>query len=282
MFTIIENNKKDIFFIGDIHGEFNAIGHWIKENNLSNCILIFCGDFGLGFSSVQGDIIQLTKQNKVCEEFDVDCYAFRGNHDNPIYFDDKQPLIELSKIHTISDYTIIKTPEHNILCVGGAVSVDRFNRIGIYRENVASLMLRKGYTKEKAEERAKKYWWEDEQFVYSESTVDEIKKAGFNIDTVATHGAPSFCQPLTKPGSIGWSRFDIDLIGDLEKEREDFTKLLTHLKENGNNVTNWFYGHYHMHNTEVIDGTCYHALDMGRLGREKSGVGGFFDMKQLH
>ena len=49
MFEIIETNKSEIYAIGDIHGEFKSIANWIKTKDLSNCALIFCGDFGLGF-----------------------------------------------------------------------------------------------------------------------------------------------------------------------------------------------------------------------------------------
>lgn len=52
MFTVIATDKTDVFFIGDIHGEFKAIGTQIKQHDLMNCVLVFCGDFGLGFSSI--------------------------------------------------------------------------------------------------------------------------------------------------------------------------------------------------------------------------------------
>ena len=49
---IINSDKETIFAIGDIHGEFAAIANWIKTNDLRDCAIIFCGDFGLGFESV--------------------------------------------------------------------------------------------------------------------------------------------------------------------------------------------------------------------------------------
>lgn len=281
MFYIEESDKKDIFFIGDIHGEFKAIKNWVKSNGLHDCILIFCGDFGLGFHSTQHELSMLTKSNEICRENNVECYAIRGNHDDPAYYNTDIAPIKFSNIKTLSDYTIIQTPEHNILCIGGAVSVDRVNRQAMYEHDITVLITQKHYTYKKAKEKAKLYWWDNEAFKYDETILNEINKAGFKIDIVATHSAPSFCQPTTNPKSIGWTRLDRDLEKDLIEERNDFTKLYDYLNQQGNVITNWFYGHYHMHNIDIIGGTKFTALDMGRTSKTGGGPGGFFDMAEL-
>ena len=281
MFTVIETEKKSTFFIGDIHGEFKAIKKWIKSNKLSNCNLVFCGDFGFGFTSIQENIKTLTKTEKVCIENDVDCFILRGNHDDPSYFNRETPIFEFKKIHLLSDYTVIQTPEHNILCIGGAVSVDRVNRIAAYEHDIEVLMKRRHYKLETARRKAKLYWWPDEVFVYSSQIVDELKKANIKIDTVATHSAPDFCQPLTNPKAIGWTRLDRELENDLYEERKSFTELYKHLIANGNTIINWFYGHYHAHYFEIIEGTKFYGLDMGRMKKGMGGVGGNFDMSEL-
>jgi len=281
MFNIIETDKNNVFFIGDIHGEFKSIKNWIKTNELSDCIIIFCGDFGFGFSSPQHESSELLSSNKVCHEKNIECYVLRGNHDNPEYYNTSIPLVSLSNIKTVSDYTIIRTPEHNILCVGGAVSVDRFNRQAMYEYEISNLIVYKHYTYKKAKEKAKLYWWENERFVYNDVIINEIEKSGYKIDVVATHSAPDFCQPQTNPKSIGWIRLDTELEKDLIEERKDFTKLYEHLISNGNNITNWFYGHYHIHNVEIINNTKFTALDMGRSSKTGGSVGGCFDMAEL-
>ena len=83
MFNLIESDKKSIFFIGDVHGEFKVIGNWVKNFDLSDCAIVFCGDFGLGFSSIQHERSELLKSDDICEERNVDCYMIRGNHDDP-------------------------------------------------------------------------------------------------------------------------------------------------------------------------------------------------------
>ena len=121
MFEIIETNKSEIYAIGDIHGEFKSIANWIKTKDLSKCALIFCGDFGLGFCGIQKEHNDLLRAQKLCEERDIDCYAIRGNHDDPEYYNGTSKQLDLSRFKTVSDYTVIKSPEHNILCLGGAV-----------------------------------------------------------------------------------------------------------------------------------------------------------------
>ena len=47
----------------------------------------------------------------------------RGNHDDPSYFNKEK--IKHERCRTIPDYSIIQACGHNILCIGGAVSIDR-------------------------------------------------------------------------------------------------------------------------------------------------------------
>lgn len=281
MFEIIETNKTTTFFIGDVHGEFRAIANWIKNNGLKDCSIIFCGDFGLGFSSPQHEESELLHSDMICEERNVDCYVIRGNHDDPSYYNANVPKHNLKRFKTLSDYTVIQTPEHNILCVGGAISVDRLHRQASYEYDVETLIIKKHYSLEKARKTAKLYWWEKEPFFYNKSVLDEINKCGIKIDVVATHSAPDFCQPTNNPKAIYWSRLDKYLENDINNERQDFTKLYNYLISQGNKIVQWFYGHYHQHNFEIIEGTKFSGLDMGRQSKQGGGPGGNFDMVEL-
>ena len=51
----------------------------------------------------------------------------RGNHDNPAYFDGVQ--FNHKRFLAVPDYTILSACNHTILCVGGAVSIDRCLRM---------------------------------------------------------------------------------------------------------------------------------------------------------
>ena len=283
MFDIIETNKSFIYAIGDIHGEFKSSANWSKICDLSNCALIFCGDFGLGFTSVQKEHDELSKAQKLCEERDIDCYIIRGNHDDPEYYNGTSKNLVLSRFKPLSDYTVIKSPQHNILCLGGAVSIDRSRRISFYQNGIQIMMLKRHLSYNKARDKVKPTWWENEGFVYNEEILKEIIKSGLNIDVICSHSVPENAYPiLSNQNSILMFDSDSNLKFDIKRERENLSSVLDFLKKNGSNVLHWYYGHFHEHNTENIDGITFHLLDMGRNGKCSSSPGGCFDMVKIH
>lgn len=56
----------------------------------------------------------------------------------------------------------------------------------------------------------------------------------------------------------------LDLNEDLDNERKSCDSILQYLKSNGHPIENWYYGHFHFNNTEVIDGIKYTLLDMSK------------------
>ena len=67
----------------------------------------------------------------------------RGNHDNPAYFDGA--MFNAKRFITVPDYSILQACNHTILCVGGAISIDRiYRKINGIKENTDSIsMIRK-------------------------------------------------------------------------------------------------------------------------------------------
>lgn len=283
MFDIIETNKSFIYAIGDIHGEFKSIANWIKICELSNCALIFCGDFGLGFTSIQKERDGLSKAQKLCEERDIDCYIIRGNHDDPEYYNGTSKNLVLSRFKPLSDYTVIKSPQHNILCLGGAVSIDRSHRISSYWDKM-HIVIKKGHLSyNKARDKVKPTWWENEGFAYNEEILKEITESGLNIDIICSHSAPEHVYPiLSNHHSILMFDSDSNLKFDIKRERENLSSVLDFLKKNGSNVLHWYYGHFHDHHMEKIDGTTFHLLDMGTNGKGSLSPGGYFDMVEIY
>jgi len=98
----------------------------------------------------------------------------RGNHDDPAYFQEER--IHHERFRCIPDYSVIQACGHNVLCVGGAVSIDRD-----YRKKHDSRHLRSGVAS----------YWADEMPVYDKERLDSISQE-LKIDTVVTHTAPSF------------------------------------------------------------------------------------------
>lgn len=209
----MKNNK--IYITGDVHGEFRTL-LWIitQKEKFSNCNIIVAGDVGVGFYKHNYYIDTFKAMNKKISNLNVHLYLVRGNHDNPDYFNNTpEDLSNFSHIHFIRDYTVLHIGNHNILCVGGASSVDKKFR-----------------TKDVN-------WWE------FENVLPYHKLECKDIDIVVTHCAPMFCPPRYE--RISW--MDDDLYERGMNDRILLANLYFDLLRNNCSVKYWFYGHYHNH-----------------------------------
>lgn len=243
-FDFTNNNIDYIIAIGDIHGDFSTMIYSLRK--FTSSLIIVCGDCGFGFNKLQHYLDALKKLNKECyERNNIICFI-RGNHDDPIYFSDR--LINFSNMMTIPDYSIITNKKDNILCVGGAISIDRKWRIE--KEIIANLH------KDANSKNRKKLYWENEQIIYDENILNEIVNEKININIIATHSAPHVCPPYNKNGIQAWMSIDSKLEKDLEEERNNLDKLLAFSKKNFN-VKKWVYGHFH----ELNDASYKNVFD---------------------
>jgi len=115
-----------IFYLGDIHGNFNLINQYIKMYDLKDAHIIQVGDFGVGFNTFEKEKRLLQMTHDVLVKNNVMVWAIRGNHDYKPYFDNDP--FEFTNIKLVKDYTVLNLEGKNILCIGGAVSVDRMLR----------------------------------------------------------------------------------------------------------------------------------------------------------
>jgi len=241
----MERNIKPIIFLGDIHGNFNYLMWYIKQHKLNDCFIYQVGDFGIGFTNEYNDMKTLGDLNRFLNERNIQMYAIRGNHDNPKYFDGHLEK-HFDNLHLLADYTVIELNGKKILGVGGAVSIDRRQRM---REQLE--YARVG--------REVELYWHDEIFI-----LDEEKLKTFEgIDIVVTHTAPEFCLPVNKNG-FGWlvdqyAADDTKLKGELTEERTLVTKMYEILKEK-NKIDYWYYGHFHNNWKANIDGINFNLL----------------------
>ena len=119
---------QNIVVSGDIHGDFNTLVHkCCVRYGMTGTLIIVAGDCGFGFNRPDFYENVYTKNRERLAKSNNWIVMVRGNHDNPAYFVSGQ--ITHNRFMTVPDYSIIRACGHTILCVGGAVSIDRSYRI---------------------------------------------------------------------------------------------------------------------------------------------------------
>lgn len=237
-----------IFFLGDIHGNFNYIAGEIERKKITDCTIIQVGDFGIGFTTPENDRRILEAFNNFLDQKNIVMYAIRGNHDNPKLFNGDH---QFDNLKLIPDYTVLELEYHKILCIGGAVSVDRVPRL-----NEMQKAARYGSKKEQ--------YWFDEGFVFEEDKIKDLT----GIDILVTHTAPEWCVPDNRNGFgpfvEGFAYYDNKLLEDLKIERDEVTKMFKLLAQN-NNIKHHFYGHFHRHDVTINGYTTHMLLDINEF-----------------
>lgn len=244
-------DAKGIVVAGDIHGDFKALVYkCCIQYGMTDTLIIVAGDCGFGFQRpdyYEDLYMQLSSRLTKANNWLV---FVRGNHDNPAYFDGQH--VNYKRWKAVPDYSVLKAGGHTILCVGGAISVDR-----IWRKKEMY-----GMTVVIEEDRRLEvsYYWPDEKPVYDQAKLEAISEA-YTIDTVITHTAPSFCEKQSQDDIQDWLVKDEDLQQDIKEERRAMDRLLSFLKEHSHPLDYWFYGHFHQSWHSEIDSVKYNMLD---------------------
>ena len=242
------NEAKHIVVAGDIHGDFTQlVFKACILKRLTDILIIVAGDCGFGFQKPGYFENMYHKCIGRLEKANNRLVFVRGNHDNPAYFDGKQVNYERWK--AVPDYSVIKACGHTILCIGGAVTLER-----TWRESC------KYHHFHPANPLQPDLYWPDEKPVYDEAKLEAISK-DFSIDTVVTHTAPSFCDPKEKRSLADWTAEDPLLPADVAKERKVMDDIHAYLKDHKHPLKQWFYGHFHQSWHSEIDGMKYNTLD---------------------
>ncbi len=238
-------DTRSIIVCGDIHGEFNTVIYKLcVQYQLTDTLLIVAGDCGFGFDK-PGYYENVFKRNSArLSKANNRIVMVRGNHDDPAYFNEER--IKHERFRTVPDYSIIYACGHNILCIGGAVSIDRDYRKKHDAKHTASCTAS---------------YWADEMPFYDETALNEIGTQ-FRIDTVITHTAPSFCELISKSGLSEWAALDPAIPADCESERKTMDQIYEHLKADGHPVRHWFYGHFHQSWNSEIGDILFSMLDI--------------------
>ena len=226
---------------GDIHGHFEVIYGQVSPQDT---LFIVAGDCGFGFN--RPDFYEQLYTSKISRNLNKknnSVIFIRGNHDDPVYFDGFS--FNKKRALCIPDYSVVQTAHHNILCIGGAISIDRIIR----QQDRKSDFL----------------YWPQEPPLYAPKKIQEITAAKIKIDTVISHTCPSFCPPDTKEELQSWLARDPSLHEDLENERQTMDAIWQELKKQGHPVNQWWYGHFHRSAWIKQDGCCFRLLDINEM-----------------
>ncbi len=249
--TIEYPKAKNVVVSGDIHGDFTKLVHkCCVLYGMRDTLIIVAGDCGFGFerAGYYENIYQrCSKHLQTANNWVV---FIRGNHDNPAYFDGKK--VNHKRWKAVADYTVIKACNHTILCVGGAISIDR------------QLRMHKTFLVTPDGPFEPYVYWPNEPPVFDERRLGEINEA-FAIDTVITHTSPSFCEKSSHFALEDWALHDATLLEDVSKERKTMDDILGYLWEHNHPLTAWYYGHFHESWHSEIEGIRYHLLDIMEL-----------------
>ena len=137
---------------------------------MKDTLVIVAGDCGFGFER-KGYYENIVKRNaKRVNESNNRFLFMRGNHDNPAYFDGN--TFRHKRFTCIPDYSVVKANGHTILCVGGAISVDRQPRIDTWEHNQRKAH-RCSHNSVDDELIAPNYYWQDEAPVFNNDLLSE-------------------------------------------------------------------------------------------------------------
>lgn len=216
------------------------------EISISDRLIIVAGDCGFGFNKPNYYLALMERANKKLAEHNVHIIFVRGNHDDPSYFDDN--TINYSNIKAVSDYSVIQTQTHNILCIGGAISVDR-----TWRKQQEAII-------NKYKTRKKSLYWENEAFPLNLDILTEYHEMGIEINGVVTHSSPQSFYPKDKKMPLSWFRVDPHLKEDIHAERNNLEQVYQKLLELECNLDFWLYGHFHEENYEMKKNSSHYML----------------------
>jgi hypothetical protein len=209
--------EKQILLAGDWHGEFQRLASILT--NIYDATIIQLGDFGIGFRSWALDSKLLDEVNDVCIKNNINIIAYPGNHDSPQFFKERNFI--KSNIELIPSYTYLEFAGKSVLCIGGAISIDRIDRV----EGVS--------------------WWPDEVLDFRPELVQPV-------DILLTHSGPAWIGPYGNKGGIieHYCNLDFTLWEELKEERRQLGEIFNLAKPK-----QYFMAHFHRHET-IFQGDC--------------------------
>lgn len=238
----------DTYGVGDIHGDTAVLQLLIKCHELNNCTLILLGDIGIWRYR---DYKHYMALDALAAERNITIYAFRGNHDNPAFFniDDKSSPIavrfwnKFTNFKYIPDLSVVTINGKRGIVIGGGLSIDRCFRRTFQSSYRSYSNLYK-----------KNDWWVNENL----PNTNHINET---YDFILSHTGP---RPL-KISPLGehncsFFKYDNALKNDVTAELQRIEEIQKQF-----NPKKWWFGHYHINDSFEYFNTRCIAVDINYL-----------------
>jgi len=205
---------RPIYLLGDHHGFTGEIFDAIEKQNVRNAVILHVGDGEEGISFGPTQFLEL---DRWLSRRQILFLGMRGNHCDPNLFDGR---IDLPHYKLVPDYTRLTVNGKSWLLIGGAISIDRLDRINGFN------------------------WWPQETFELRHELAGPA-------DVLVSHSGPRWIGPSSSNHIVDlYARREdestgSDLITELETERMLHEELF-HLVR----PKHWYLGHFHT--SEVV------------------------------
>jgi len=210
-------NSHQVYLMGDYHGHTETLKEKLQEITVTGCpsALIMLGDYDVHTAE------EVTELKDLLTAYSIDYYLLRGNHDHPIYWQDRSisSLFEESSFHFLHEVDCIQWGDVRFLTVNGAVSVDR-----------ARIRFDRGHC-----------WPETEPV--PKDVVEQIRKLRElhgDFDVLLSHTGIISGKAIKSEFTKSFASTDDTLFEDLEKERELMQRI-----QIASGVERHYFGHYH-------------------------------------
>lgn len=214
-----------VYLVGDIHTDYKAFKDNLDAMKLRDCILIFTGD--MDFKNAADAYNQFKKLDNELAELKISSFVIRGNHDNPILWD-----------NTSEEYHELWSKFKSFTPIGSHTELNINGNIGAIVPGAVSLnrsLLTEG-----------KNYWKDGDFPEAPYDMENFGENRTRVDFIIGHSGPIYDSFLKEAGGEydKYSKFfseDKELQDDLKKEQDYFKQILRRFRPR-----RWYCGHYHV------------------------------------
>jgi Calcineurin-like phosphoesterase len=148
------------YLLGDHHSNYDDLIRALLRRGMRGVRIIHVGDGEEGYPD-SWDSETPEQLDNAFASLDIEYLSIRGNHSNPHVFDGS---VNLPNFKLLPDYARLEIDSESWLFVGGAISIDRLNRI------------------------PNETWWPEEEMVLRE-------ELSAKADVLVTHTGPTSSVP---------------------------------------------------------------------------------------